>query len=271
MAMTDVALVTLAIGQRYLDHWRTFHEIAWREYAQRHSFDLIVIIEPLDRSPRAVARSPSWQKCLALSQEFASRYRQVVLLDCDIAINPAAPSVVEKVPVERVGGVLSGGHIHDDLKIVLLERLAAVTGWPQPDPARDGLAQWQKLQRDAYPEYGFPQSFNALVQGGVLVASPRHHRAMFEAVYAVDADSRCYEQVPMSYALLASGLLQPIDSRFNSVFYETMLVYYPYLLNLTGPSFDAAARAAVEAQYASNYFLHFAYDMNLARYLPLSR
>ncbi len=71
------ALVTLAIGEKYLHHWKNFAQNNWQKYADKHGYDLICIDTPLDTSERAQARSPAWQKCLILSQEvdcFNSEY-----------------------------------------------------------------------------------------------------------------------------------------------------------------------------------------------------
>src|SRR4051812_27438197 len=94
----DGAIVALAVGESYLAGWKAYCEAGWREYARKCGYDLIVLTEPLDRSPLAVSRSPAWQKCLVLGREEVARYRQVVLLDCDIAINAeAAPRVTDQV------------------------------------------------------------------------------------------------------------------------------------------------------------------------------
>ena len=97
-----------------------------------------------------------------------------------------------------------------------------------------------------------------------------HHRAVFESVYLADYSytSRCYEQIPLSHTLLTKGLIEPIDTRFNSVFHESMRVHYPYLLNKQLPAYDLLASCAVQTQFANNFFLHFAYDRDFARYLP---
>lgn len=85
--MSDVALVALAIGQPYLSNWQKYCAAGWQAYAQKHQLDLILVTEPIDRSPFALSRSPAWQKCLLLGQDFSRNYRQLVILDCDIAIN----------------------------------------------------------------------------------------------------------------------------------------------------------------------------------------
>ena len=70
-SMNENAIVTLAIGEPYLSNWQKYCAAHWHEYAEKHNFDLIVLTEPLDHSPVALARSPSWQKCLIWGQDFA--------------------------------------------------------------------------------------------------------------------------------------------------------------------------------------------------------
>ncbi len=269
MATTNsTAIVTLAIGQPHLANWQRYCEANWRRYAASHHLDLIVVTQPLDSSPRGLSRSLAWQKCLVLSQEFASQYRQIAILDADIAINPTAPNIFEQVTPHKVGGVLAGAHIHADLRIVLLNRLAALNNWPQRTEYTLGDQQWRQFQFDAYEANGLAPGFPAMIQTGVLVASPEFHRDRFAAVYAAAsqvADSRCYEQVPLSHALLTADLFQSIDSRFNSVLYESLLVHHHYLF--TDPLGESVTRAVVRAEFDSNFFLHFAYDPTLMRFL----
>src|SRR5947209_14461144 len=104
--MPDSAIVVVAIGAETLCYWRTYCEQQCRAYAAKSGYDLILVTEPLDRSPRAAGRSPAWQKCLVLSQDFSTIYRQIISLDSDILINAAtAPRITDQTPVDRVGGV----------------------------------------------------------------------------------------------------------------------------------------------------------------------
>ncbi len=268
--MSDTAIVVLAIGEEYLAYWRQYCEHSCRAYAGKFNYDLIVVREPLDASPRAQARSAAWQKCLVLSQDFSARYRRIISLDCDIAINfQEAPSITDQVPFDRVGGVISGSHVHEDMRCLLRDRLLR----NRSDYSR-GLRTWEALQRAAYVHAGL-QPLPSVIQTGVLVANPTHHRGIFESIYYSQEHeqhmSRCYEQIPLSHALLTKDMFCPIDTRFNSVFYETALVHYPYLTDERLPNYDFAASCAVQTELANNFFLHFAYDRTLARYLPQSQ
>jgi hypothetical protein len=266
LEVKPAAIVALAIGDEHLAYWRQHAEQSWRRYAQKCGYDLIIVTQPLDGSPAGTARSAAWQKCLVLSQPFSSQYRQIISLDCDIVINAeAAPPIDQQVEPKYVGGVISGSHIHADLRAVLLARLKNIAY-----PYERGTQQWRDLQNEAYQWYGLTPCNGDIVQTGVLVASPEHHRGVFESIYtAVQThDSRCYEQIPLSHALLRGGLFRQLDSRFNSVFYETLLVHYPYLQDRRMPAFEQAATFAVQAELANNFFLHFAYDRDFARFLP---
>ena len=262
--MTDTAIVILAIGDEYLAYWRKYCEASCRAYAAKHNYDLILICEPLDNSPRAQARSPAWQKCLVLSQDFSQKYERIVSLDGDIVINSQeAPRITDQSPVDRVGGVISGSHIHEDLRGVLADRL----GYSRGEYAR-GLRNWESMQKLAYAYHGL-KPLPSVIQTGVLVASPVHHRSIFESIYVAPEYhvSRCYEQVPLSHALLTRDLFCAIDTRFNSVFHETALVHYPYLLDKGLPNLDFAVYCALTTELANNFFLHFAYDRMMARHL----
>ena len=100
------AIVTLAVGDDFAAQWERLCRANRQKYAERHGYDLICFKEPLDDSERAVRRSPSWQKCLILSQPSVARYERVVWMDADILINcVSAPCVVEGVAAEKVGAV----------------------------------------------------------------------------------------------------------------------------------------------------------------------
>src|SRR6266545_710151 len=99
------AIVTLLVGNRYRADWHRFAKRHWLAYAERHGIDVLPLERVLDASSRAFSRSPAWQKLLILSQDFADRYEQIIWVDSDVMINPAAPLITEGVPLEKVGAV----------------------------------------------------------------------------------------------------------------------------------------------------------------------
>jgi hypothetical protein len=244
-------LVTIAIGKRHGARWERYCRPGWERYARRHGYDLHCVSEPLDVSPRAQARSLAWQKCLVLEQPFAEGYERVVWVDADVVINPEAPSVVEGVPVERVGAV-------DEF-----------AGMPELDPRRlpsRPMDIWdyhgREMARNApvpdfYASWGLPRGFDEVVQTGVLVLSPRHHRELLRRVYDSYENQKgaLLEMGPVSYELLRADLVHWIDKRFNVLWMPYRAQRFPFLLE--DPE-NERAEAAVAEGIGEVHFMHFA-------------
>ncbi|MGD1703992.1 hypothetical protein [Dapis sp. BLCC M229] len=102
------AIVTLALDKKYIQEWKNFCQKNWHQYANKYGYDIICIENSLDDSERAKQRTPAWQKCLILSQEFSQNYEIIVWADSDILINwYNAPCIVKDVAIEKVGAVFS--------------------------------------------------------------------------------------------------------------------------------------------------------------------
>jgi hypothetical protein len=256
--MNNTALVTLAVGDSYVAQWRELFAPGWCQYAQRHSIDIVVIDVPPDPSDR---RNVSWQKCLAPGGYHAGKYGRIALIDADIAINPLSPNIFDQLPAEYIGGVISGSHIHADLQGVLIGRkLNTALPYELQQPA---IAQHV---RSAYEDEGLTPHDEGIVQAGVLVLSPRLHADILARAYThTRPEARSYEQIPLSHQILSSRLFRPIDTRFNSVFLETLHVHHPYAAGECGRDL---MQAIVKSEFENNFFLHFAYNQtHLARLL----
>jgi hypothetical protein len=265
------AIVTLAIGDRYLQHWKQTCEPNWRAYAARHGFDVICLDKPLDGSERARKRSPAWQKCLILSQDFAQHYERIVWLDADILINNhAAPAVDENVPLDKVGVAEEFTYVQDagTEPRQLLDRLYSY--W--------GRSVINYAACEYYTRYGFPDGFDKVVQTGVMVLSPHHHRALLEEVYNEYEEKGGaewnYEMRPLSYELLKANVVHWIDRRFNQVWTYSLFLHYPFLVNprkdnglsgrlknklataLGAPSLATVQRACLTATFLNSFFFH---------------
>jgi hypothetical protein len=103
-----------------------------------------------------------------------------------------------------------------------------------------------------------------IVQTGVMVLSPKHHRDLLEHVYRTydDGGSRLlnYEMRPLSHEIQSHGLQHWIDARFNA------LIWWMFLHRNVGQDRALEQREIqdfVRAAYRSSYFLHFAGAGNL--------
>jgi hypothetical protein len=267
MSATRTAIATLCVGSKYAALWRRYCAHSWKAYAERYGYALEVFNQPLDQSPRGRSRSPAWQKCLILSSPRTSAYDRIIWVDADIVIAPEAPPIVDDVPPKMIGAVISGDYLQTDMKAVFLERMHG----KKVEPGRT-VESWLADQRSYYTQAGIDCISSDIVQTGVLVFS-QQHRTVLEKVYEVDVPNGTpgLEQLPLSAAILNRGLCHRMDSRFNLVFYERMVVHYPYLFRKKHLRFryPRPTRLAVMTEYANSYFLHFAYDTSFMQFLDL--
>jgi hypothetical protein len=253
------AIVTLLLGRPYWLAWHEVCEPGWRAYAERHGYDIIAIDRSLDVTPRAMARSPAWQKCLVLQPSIVGGYERIVWLDADIVINPNAPAVSSDVSIEKVGAVDEFTYPTLDAHQAFWQRMVAQERNPH-------LARiWRSYldPRDYYGIWGLPRRGDHVVQTGVLVLSPRYHRELLEHVYYSyenkGGPELNYEMRPLSFEIQERNLQHWIDARFNAT------------LNVI--LFQANAEGAISTQeelfdlirrsLSSNYFLHFAAHQEL--------
>ncbi len=255
-ARNSKAIVTLAVGPGFAERWHSVCEPLWRRYCDRHGYDLICLEEPLDTSTRARSRSPAWQKCLVLGAPFAQRYEQVVWVDADVLPGPDAPSVVDGVPVELVGAVDEYATPSREVHARILEKL--YRRWEA-----EGIQFVDNLTAaEYYAAFGLPGGFEQIVQTGVMVLSPQHHRELLEDTYASYEDKGPglnYEMRPLSYELLRAGAVSWIDCRFNYIWGMYQALHFPFLVTHPGhPSqTEYAARALADV-----HFLHFTGSVN---------
>jgi len=259
------AIVTLAIGSAYLDRFEQLCRGNWTAYAERHGFDVFVIREPLDRSERARNRSPAWQKCLVLGAAELANYDRMVWVDSDIFLNPLAPSILEGVPIELIGVTDEHRFPTPEMRRTILRHIIAHA----PADGEFDARYWQAWLEPGpwHAAWNLPSGQAHIVQTGVMVLSPQHHREILEHVYHAYEDRGLnYEMRPLSHEIQAHALQHWIDPRFNA------LVWWMFLQRSMGGAQivtqDEMHRFLLET-YRRSYFLHFAGAANLMPLLGL--
>jgi hypothetical protein len=111
---------------------------------------------------------------------------------------------------------------------------------------------------------GLPSGQAHIVQTGVMVLSPKHHRELLEHVYRTYDDGGSnlfnYEMRPLSHEIQRCALQHWIDARFNA------LIWWMFLHRNVGEGRapeQSEIREFVRDAYRSSYFLHFAGAGNL--------
>ncbi len=264
------AIVTLTIGKEQEDMFNKFSKKSWEKYCKTFGFNLIVINESFDKSERAENRSPAWQKLLILSQPWSNKYDQIVWIDADVIINNNnAYDITNNVPVEKIGAVEAYSIPTREIYDIALQRC---------------YSYWRKnnitfgdnsTPSSYYINRGVPgKDLNEVVQTGVIVCSPTHHRQIFEhTYYNYEKNNLGFEMAAMSYELLMAKLVYWISPRFNFSVYELLAAFYPDVLlsdksvkdklftrlsKYMGFRAEDKKNDALKNIYSLSIFLHFA-------------
>ena len=237
------AIATLIVGDSPQRLWNLYCRPSWERYAARHSYRLIAFDRPIDGSTQAAARSPAWQKLLILGRPELQGVDRVLWLDSDIVINDAAPCAVDGVPEEKIGAVQDQCLLsHPSLATAF----AVNNGWHNGPSA---------LSQMFYKSNGLDAPADYHLNTGVLVASPKHHRELFEYTYRThkDVPHSYQEQAGLSFEIISRGLHQPIDPRFNALWLEYKTACYSFLFQI-----PALFPLCIATALQNCFFLHFA-------------
>lgn len=269
------ALVTLVIGDKYIQRFKKYCAVNWKEYANKYNYDVVVIDNYIDASRKAKNRSPSWQKCLILQHEKVKEYDRVIWIDSDVVINfKNAPDISEGVPLETVGAVDQYSILGRNIYLAMLKRC---------------YIEWEKQNinfiknlspSDYHKVYGLLQDFNHVVQTGVMVLSPEYHNKIISQVYEKYDDRGGpewnYEMRPLSYELQLNFDIKWLDYRFNFVWPVFQQFAYPFfrytmyqkVMQKFGIQyFSKDIKKFINTAFKNSYFLHFAGSQGFIKYV----
>lgn len=259
----DKCIVTLLIGKRYKDMWESLFADTWRAYADKHGYDIVTIEDYVDTGPRGRLRSPHWQKCLILEHPEVQKYRHAVWIDSDVIINhERAPCIVSSTTPGHVGAVSYGG-LNAATPKLWGNRVEREFSYSLRFGQGDNLKLGRPPEaRDRYRAAGIETEINDWINTGVLVFETNLHREMLRNFYDSyeEGPFSIFENVPLSYELLRSGLVHFVDPRFNADYLFELMESYPYLLL---KEFQSASREnlrlrilAANVLWNNNFFLH---------------
>lgn len=226
------ALCTLAIGGKYEEMFNKYCRKNFEMYCNNYLYDLIVITQSLDNSNRSNERSPAWQKLLILSQEWSSKYEQIVWVDADIIINNSiAPDITCMVPLHKIGAVEAYSIPSNGIYKISLQR--NYDKWRS-----EGISFVDNKTQDLYyKNRGIScGSIDKVVQTGVFVCSPKHHKEIFEYIYYSYEDEFKsaewnYEMPAMSYELVNNGVVEWLPEQYNFCVSDITSAFYPFILD----------------------------------------
>jgi hypothetical protein len=273
--MNNKAIVSLIVGEPHSNYFKRYCKKSWEEYANKYGYDIIVFERPLDTSERANNRSPSWQKCLAITDKSLNKYKRVVWLDSDIVINNfTSPCICENTVIDKIGAVEVYSSPTKAQYLCHLERY-------YKHLEKNNMFYINNITAEEYyQKYDLKPDFNEVVQAGVMVVSPSYHSDIFLSAYDKYEERRGgYEMRYLSHEILKNNMAHWIDYRFNVswVFYRNYC--YPFLLNDKGRLLSKLQeivqtkliKQCINTAFANSYFLHFAGSLKYIKYVDSDR
>lgn len=239
-AAAGTLVVTVAVGFPYKQAYLSLFHRSVLAYCDKHGYDFLLVDDFIDRS-EADPSLISLQKALVCSVDVAADYERVVFIDADILVNVEdAPSIVAETTPDLAG---------------------FVDEFSQPDPVTRISIQramgWETSAAEYYALCGFHLDTPHVVNSGVMVLSPRHHRNILEEIYlAGKRDGRNhprgfhYEQSLIGYRFQAESRCRFVDNKWNTL--------ASIALTANNIRHIDAARAFFPRMFRNCYFLHFA-------------
>lgn len=236
-------LVTIAIGEKYLQEYYMLFYNSQRNYAIKNGYDFKVITDFLDKNNK-YKTTISFNKILVCNQEWSREYDFIVFVDADILININSPPIHNYIDYGKNIGI--------------------VNEYSQPTKERRIMIQkhmgWESSAKDYYKLSGFDIQTDMVLNSGVLVMQPKIHNELLINIYnnyveTSRSHSRGYhyEQSCIGYELQKNKKFIILNNKFNSLW----------------PIAKIDNKKTLQEYYNNNYFIHFAgkTDFHLIHFL----
>ena len=228
-----VVLVSLAIGEKYLNIYNILFRKSHEDYAKLHGYDFKVITDFLDTNYTS-NKSITFHKFLLCNQEWSNDYDFIIYVDADILINIKSPSIHDFIDYEGLIGV--------------------VDEYTQPTKeARLKIQQkmnWEVTAKEYYKLCDFDIDTEMVLNGGMFVMQPKLHNNFLLNIYdKYVAQSSTHfrdfhwEQSCFGYELQKNNYYKVLDNKFNAVWWMEK-IDNPY--------------NNLQTYFNNNYFIHFA-------------
>ena len=237
-------LVTIAIGDKYLQKYNNIFRKNHEMYAKKHDYDFRVITDFLDKSISHVD-AITFNKTLVCSQLWSHEYDYIILIDADILINMMSPAIHSSIDFEnKIGIVNEYSQPTNETRIEIQNMM----GW---EPDANGYYKLAQFDIDT------KMVFNT----GVMVFQPKIHREFLDKIYNKYARNSInhprryhYEQSCIGYELQKEKNYKIMDNKWNTI--------WP-LYKMVG--------SQLESIFRENNFIHFTGNIDIENGIKVAK
>ncbi len=255
---TGKAIVTLAIGNHYLEKWKVHAMPNLLEYCKKYEIGLYVQTSSLDT--KKVRKKPQWQKLLlpsALKAEH-SYIKEFCYIDTDILVNPFADSVFSKNSNSKLSFVSQFNNLPFDLELIL-RRIAFNRHhfYSKDYPLDSSLFMRIKEIYDHHDlpqksDYGCTGFFMGFVDNCEKVMTDIYNRYDHNVSTLTDGG----DEPILNFEFQENFDINWLAYKYQAIWLYEMASYYPFLYE-NGDD-KKLITECIDASLSNNIFLHFA-------------
>lgn len=253
-------LVTIAIGEPYLNDWELHALPSWLLYAEKHQLGVFCITDHLIPTSDPLWKKPTWQKLLLgdAFKEAELQVKNICYLDTDILINPFAPNIFDSHNPKKISLVSQEKNLpfplHYVKRVMAFNRNKYYSADYPLDSALFMTPQqiFKTMATRVFDDYAC---------AGLILFNVQEHkklmRSWFEN-YTRETVTLTMGDEPVFNAEVQSwGNINWLPYKFQALWNFEMAWKYPFLYNneMCTPE---TQRACIQTSLFTNYFLHFA-------------
>ena len=255
-------LFTIAIGQRYLNAWKTYSLNNWKQYCKKHSLGLIVITDHLISKKNKYWKKATWQKFLigdfALKDLKKFNINNICYLDTDFFINPDSPDIfahanLKKISVVSVRKRIPYPYMSLRKKIAFYRNRFYSSKYPLDSSLFISL-------RNLYKFHNLKEQKDEACAGLFVFNVKKYTKKFKKWFYLYDKNINSItnggDQTHFNYHVQNEKHDFWLDYKFQTSWLYDMAWYYPFLYH--NKYLKKYASLFIEATLQRCYFLHFA-------------
>lgn len=250
--MAKVLLVSIAIGDKYLEEYNRLFRPSHENYARKCGYDFRVVEDFLDKE-HTDKSTVSLNKILVCSQPWSEDYEYIVYVDADVVINIRAPPIVES---QKFGNKIGIVNEYDQVQVPDYKFVQKVLNWGN-------------TASEYYAMAGLTIDTEVMLNTGVMVFQPKKHREFLDAVYNCYIDravnhfrSFHFEQSVIGYEMQKQNMYTILNPKFNAIWFIQKALNAKFNnfppIRLAGRSKDVP----IDTYFFHNYFMHLAGHQN---------
>lgn len=254
-------LITIAVGDHYLNRWESSVSKSWLDYADIHDLGIIVVVQDLIEKDDVNWKKPNWQKLLIPSELLKSGLlvKIVCYLDTDILINPFSPNVFDLHKPKKIGVVSLRNNLPFDYdstlrKLALLRRTFLDRDYPLDSALFISLSDLYKYHNLQVQEDEFCSGFFLF---DVAEFASIMKSWFFEIKSDVKSITNNGDQTHINFYVQSLGLANYLPYEYQAIWSFEAANYYSFLFAQEFKDVNQY-KMCIQSTLLRVNFLHFA-------------